>query len=105
MGSNLFIFRKPNTIFPSLPWEHEITTLRVSSAGARAALDLPFGAGASILRGVPLPHYEVRMGPLHDLLLRADMLLLSSVHNVAFLENLHRKCFGFFTFQLDLKDT
>ena len=45
-----------------------------------------------------LPHYEVRMSPLHDLLLRADVFLLSCVHDVAFLENLHCKGFGFFTF-------
>lgn len=55
------------------------------------------GAGSS-------PHYEVGVSPLHDLLLRADVLLLSCIHNVAFLENLHCEGFGFFTFQLDLKE-
>lgn len=52
----------------------------------------------------PLPYYEIGMSPLHDLLLWADVLLLSCVHNVTFLENLHCKRFGFFTFQLDLKE-
>lgn len=55
------------------------------------------------VRGRSLPHYEVGMSPLHDLLLRANVLLLSCIHNMTFLENLHRKGFGFFAFQLDLK--
>lgn len=60
--------------------------------------------GTSVPGAGSLPHYEVRVSPLHDLLLRADVLLLSCIHNVAFLENLHCKGFGFFTFQLDLKE-
>ena len=51
-----------------------------------------------------LPHYEVGMSPLHDLLLRANVLLLSGVHDVAFLENLHGKRLGLLAFQLDLND-
>lgn len=66
-------------------------------------VDIPLGAGAFCPGAGSLPHYEVGMGPLHDLLLRADVLLLSCIHNVVFLENLHGKRFGFFTFQLDLK--
>lgn len=62
------------------------------------------GARHFSLSAGSLPHYEVRMSSLHDLLLRADVLLLSCIHNVAFLENLHCKGFGFFTFQLDLRE-
>lgn len=66
--------------------------------------DFPWGVGTPGRGCRDLPHYEVGMCPLHDLLLRADVLLLSRIHNVAFLENLHGKGFGFFTFQLDLKE-
>lgn len=67
--------------------------------------DFPGGV-ESVSLGVrgSVPHYEVGMRPLHDLLLRADVLLLSRIHDVAFLENLHGEGFGFFTFQLDLQE-
>lgn len=64
-----------------------------------------FGRWGSILApGVMqlLPHYEIWVSSLHDLLLWADMLLLPRIHDVAFLENLHCKGFRFFAFQLDL---
>lgn len=40
-----------------------------------------------------VPHDEVRVSALHDLLLRADVLLLSRVHYVTFLQDFHRKSF------------
>lgn len=49
--------------------ECETNILRVNTRKERATVDLPCGAGTSTLRGVPLPHNEVRMSPLHDLLL------------------------------------
>lgn len=45
------------------------------------------------------------MGLLHDLLLRADVLLLPCVHNVPFLQDLHGKGFGLLTFELNLGET
>lgn len=65
----------------------------------------PLGVGDLTPGAGSLPHYEIGMSPLHDLLLRADVLLLSRIHDVAFLENFHCKGFGFFTFQLDLKES
>lgn len=70
----------------------------------RFVVDFRLGVGDFSCDAGSLPHYEIRMSPLHDLLLRADVLLLSCIHDMAFLENLHCKGFGFFTFQLDLKD-
>ena len=49
-----------------------------------------------------LPDNEVRVGLLHDEFLRADMLLLSRVHNVTLLQDLHGKRLHLITFQLNL---
>lgn len=52
-----------------------------------------------------LPNDEIRVGLLHDELLRANVLLLSRVHYVPLFQDLHGKGFVFVALELNLQSS